>query len=197
MQICKQACLAASITVLSLALAGCSTTGSTPYQPVSASNRAVGGFSDERLAPDEYRVTFSGNRLTSRETVESYLLYRAAELALEQGYDWFAIVDRQVEHQVERDVYPDTRYDPWFAADYGYWRPYWRYYAPGTGWNSWYPYYGDPFWASRTPSRTVERFEATAEIHMGRGAMPATDVRAFDARDVIARIGPDVKRPEE
>ncbi len=195
MQNGKRTFLAAGMMALSLAIAGCSTTGSTPYQPVSASNRAAGGFSDERLATGDYRVTFSGNRLTSRETVEAYLLYRSAELTVEQGYDWFVIVDREVEHRVDRDTYPDPRYDPWFASDYAYWRPYWRYYAPGTGWNSWYPYYGDPFWASRAPTRTIERFEATAEIRMGHRAMPAENVRAFDARDVIARIGPDVQRP--
>ncbi|WP_231568386.1 CC0125/CC1285 family lipoprotein [Novosphingobium malaysiense] len=193
----KRGMLATGMTALSFALAACSTMGSTPYQPLSATSPAAGGFSEMRIAPDQYRVTFAGNRLTSRETVESYLLYRAAELTVEQGYDWFAIVDREVEHRVDRSTYPDPRYDPWFAPDYVYWRPYWRYYAPGTGWNSWYPYYGDPFWANRVQSQTVERFEATAEIHMGHGAMPATNVRAFDARDVIARIGPDIRRPRD
>jgi hypothetical protein len=145
-----------------------------------------------RLAENQYRVTFAGNRLTSREQVESSLLYRAAELTLQRGYDWFVIVDREVERQVEREVRRDPFYDPWFYRDYAYWRPYWRYYGPNVGWQSWYPYYGDPFWADRMQDRTVERFEATAEIRLGRGFMRATDVRAFDARDVIARLGPDV-----
>jgi len=188
--------LLAAIAALPLALSGCASIGSTPYQPVSASNPAAGGFSDQRLDEGRYSVTFSGNRLTSRETVESYLLYRAAELTLEQGYDWFAIVDKQVEHTVDRQLVRDPLYDPWFASDYRYWRPYWRYYVPGTGWQSWYPYNGDPFWTSRMQTQTSERYEAAAEIRMGRGPMPATDVRAFDAHDVIGRIGPDVKRPQ-
>lgn len=183
------ACLASVMT------AGCASTGSTPYQPLSTSNAAAGGFTDQKIAEDRYMVTFAGNHLTSRETVESYLLYRAAELTLEQGYDWFTIIDRETEHRVDRDTAVSPMYDPWFAADYGYWRPYWRYYSPLDGWRNWYPYYGDPFWASRVQSRTVERFEATAEIKMGHGPMPAQDVRAFDARDVIARIGPTVKKP--
>lgn len=193
----KQIGLSFAITVLSLALSGCATTGSTPYQPVSASNSAAGGFSDERIDAGLYKVTFAGNRLTSRETVESYLLYRAAELTLEQGYDWFAIIDKEVEHKVDRTIEPGPIYDPWFASDYAYWRPYWRYYAPGTGWRNWYPYYGDPFWTGRLQPQTSERFEATAEIRMEHGAMPATNVRAFDAHDVIDRIGPSVQRPKD
>lgn len=194
-KIVRQAAFAA-IAALPLALAGCATVGSTPYQPVSASNPAAGGFTDQKLAEGRYSVTFAGNRLTSRETVESYLLYRAAELTLEQGYDWFAIVDKQMEHRVDREIVPDPLYDPWFASDYRYWRPYWRYYVPGTGWRSWYPYNGDPFWASRVQTQTSDRYEASAEIRMGRGAMPSTDLRAFDAHDVIARIGPSVQRPQ-
>lgn len=188
--------LSATALASALLIAGCATTGSTPYQPVSASNPSAGGFSDQQIAADQFRVSFAGNHFTSRETVESYLLYRAAELTLQQGYDWFAIVDHATEHQVDRDTVPDPMYRPWFASDYAYWRPYWRYYAPTAGWQNWYPYYGDPFWTTRVQTRTVERFEATAEIRMGHGAMPAQDVRAFDAHDVIARIGPTVQRPQ-
>jgi hypothetical protein len=179
-----------------LVLVGCATSGSTPYQPASSANAVQGGYSEVRLAEDRYSVTFAGNRLTSREQVEASLLYRAADLTLQRGYDWFVIVDKETERQVERQAGIDPLYDPWFRRDYLYWRPYWRYYGPGMGWNYWYPYYGDPFWADRLRDRTVERFEATAEIRMGRGAMPATDVRAFDARDVIGRLGPQVRPPQ-
>ncbi len=181
---------------LALTLVGCATSGSTPYQAASSANAVQGGYSEVRLAEDRYAVTFAGNRLTSREQVESSLLYRAAELTLQQGYDWFVIVDKETERQVERDYYNDPMYDPWFYRDYRYWRPYWRYYGPGIGWNNWYPYGRDPFWADRMQGRTVEKFEATAEIRMGRGPMPATDVRAFDARDVIGRLGPQVRPPQ-
>jgi hypothetical protein len=181
---------------LGLILAGCATSGSTPYQPVSSANAVQGGYSEVRLAEDRYSVSFAGNRLTSREQVESFLLYRAAELTLERGYDWFVIVDRETEREVERIPGRDPVYDPWFQRDYLYWRPWWRYYGPGIGWNNWYPYYGDPFWADRMQDRTVERFEATAEIRLGRGMMPASDVRAFDARDVISRLGARVHPPQ-
>ena len=50
--------------------------------------------SDHQPEPDRWRVTFAGNSLTSRETVEAYLLFRASELSVQNGYDWFEIVDR-------------------------------------------------------------------------------------------------------
>lgn len=184
----------AAVGALALALGGCAGTA-TPYQPLSSANQVAGGYSDVRLAEDRYEVMFAGNSLTSRERVEAALLYRAAELTLQQGYDWFVIEDREMERQVDRQVRRDPLYDPWFARDYAYWQPYWRYYEPTIGWRSWYPYHGDPFWADRVDVRTVERFEAKAQIRMGRGAMPATDLRAFDARDVIARLGPQVRQP--
>ena len=43
--------------------------------------------------------------------------------------------------------------------------------------------------------RTVEKFEATAEIVMRKGPKPADDPRAFDARGVMENIGPRVMRP--
>ena len=126
--------------------------------------------------------------------MESYLLFRAAELTLEQGMDWFAIEDRVVEHEVERQVRRDPFYDPWFGSYYGYWRPSWRYYGR-TGWRSWYPYYGHTFWTDHVDVREVERFEAMAEIRLGSGATPNDTMRAFNASEVIERIKPRVEYP--
>jgi len=135
-------------------------------------------------------VTFAGNSLTSRETVERYLLYRAAELTVSQGADWFSLVERQTDRKTRTYVEPDP------YGRYGYWRPAWRYYGPRWGWRAWDPWYGDPFWAERVDVRTVERFEASAEILLGKGPKPAGDPRAFDARDVMANLGPTIVRPE-
>lgn len=185
--------MAAALAICVLATTGCAYS-STPYQPVSSSNRIAGGYSDVRLSENRFRVSFAGNSLTSREQVESYLLFRAAELTLEQGRTWFVIEDRVVEHEVERRAMPDPLYDPWYGSYYGYWRPYWRYYGP-RGWRAWYPYYGHSFWTDHVDVREVDRFEAIAEIRLGDGPMPNGNLRAFDAREVVARIGPRVKYP--
>jgi len=176
-------------------LSACATSTSTPYQPISRAAPVQGGYSDEHIAGDRWRVTFSGNRLTSRETVEGYLLYRAAELTLEQHRDWFEIVDRETEHEVQRDTIREPSYSPWWG--YPSWRPYWRYYDPRLGWNTWYPYNGDPFWSRRIDTRKVERYQATAEIVMHTGSKPPGNGRIFDAREVVMRLEPKILRPAD
>lgn len=188
----RAAAIAASLALAGL-LSACAT--ATPYQPNIPGQAVSGGFSEQRLESDRFRVTFAGNSLTSRDTVEAYLLYRAAELTVQQGFDWFTIVERDVERDRRTYVERDPFYRPWYGPSYGYWRPYWRYYGGGFGWRTWDPYWGDPFWADRMDVRTVEKFEATAEIVMRRGPKPADDARAFDARGVMENIGPRVMRP--
>lgn len=178
---------------IALMLGSCTT--ATPYQPMSRTAQTRGGYYEERLASDTWRVTFAGNTLTSRETVEGYLLYRAAELTIEQGRDWFEIVDRDMRHEVRREVTRDPFYDPWWG--YPYWTPYWRYYDGRTGWRSWYPWSADPFWTRNVDVREVERFEASGEIVMHDGHPNGDGRRSFDAREVIRRLEPRIKRPKE
>lgn len=188
--------LLAGLVAVAAALGGCTT--ATPYQPYRAETAGGvhGGYSDQRLAPDRYLVKFHGNELTSRDRVEGYLLYRAAELALQRDYDWFLMVDRHTEHDTQTYVEPNPFYRPYYGAEYGHWRPYWRYYRPGYGWDIWNPWQVGPFWADRADLRTVESFEAQAEIMLRRGAIPADEQRAFDARKVIADLGPTIERPK-
>jgi hypothetical protein len=185
----------AILTALALTagLASCATP--TPYQPNIPGQATSGGYSEMRIEPNRWRVNFAGNSLTSRETVEGYLLYRSAELTVQEGNDWFAIVDRQTSRDAHTYVEPDPLYRPWYGPSYGYWRPSWRYYGGHFGWRSWDPFWGDPFWADRVDVRTVEKFEASAEIVMGKGAKPATDTHAFDARAVIDNLRPRIQYP--
>jgi len=186
--------LAIAVT-LAAATAGC-TTAPTPYQPyVPEAARGIhGGYSDQRLAPDRYIVRFHGNEFTSRDRVEGYLLYRAAQLTVENGYDTFVIVDRHTEHDVETYIRPDPFYDPWYGNSYRYWHPDWRYYVPGAGWYGWHPGFG-PFWRDYPDIVRVEAFEASAEIILRKGPAPAGEPRAFDARKVIADLGPWIQPP--
>lgn len=179
--------------VLAAGLSACATP--TPYQPNVHGGMSSGGFSEVRLEPNRFRVTFTGNSLTSRETVEGYLLFRAAELTVQNGYDWFTVVERDTDKKSRTYVEQDPFYRPWYGG-YGFWRPYWRYYGPSYGWRSWDPFWGDPFWADRVDVRTVDRFEATAEILMSHGAKPQDDPKAFDARAVMDNLRPRIRYPE-
>ena len=58
------------------------------------------------------------------------MLYRAAQLTVNSGYDWFETNDWHTQGQT--DVI-GTSWGPGFG---GYWSPYWRAYGPG-GWGGW------------------------------------------------------------
>ena len=118
---------AATLALAAAALGGCMT--ATPYQPYVAEGAAGthGGYSDQQVAPDRYIVKFHGNEMASRDRVEGYMLYRAAELTLQNGYDYFVPIDRHTEHDIQTYVQPDPFYRPWYGGGYGYWRPYWGY----------------------------------------------------------------------
>ena len=166
-----------------LALGACAT--ATPYQPAGY-NGERGGYAEQRLEANRYSVSFSGNSVTSRDQVEMSLLLRSAELTVENGYDWFATVTRAT----DRDTRFYTTPDPFYYDRYGpYWGPQWRFYQRGY-WSTW-----DPYWGRDRDIRQVDRYEATAEIVMGRGPKPAGDPNAFDAREVINNIGGRVTRP--
>lgn len=169
-------------------LTACAT--ATPYQPIGARG-ASGGYSEQQIESNRFRVSFAGNEFTSRARVEDYLLFRAAELTLQAGYDGFTIVDRDTERDVDTRVMPGPMgygYGP-----YGWWRPSWRYYGR-FGWRSWDPWLGRPFWADTINVDTVERYEATAEIVMFRGQR-RDDPRSFDAREVIENLRPRIELP--
>lgn len=173
----------------SATLVGCMT--ATPYQPATASSRM--GYWDEQIESNRFRVSFAGNSLTARETVERYLLFRAAELTVQNGADHFILVTRDTETRTETFRTPGA-FGP---GPWGYWSPSWRFYRPRWGWRSYDPFWDDPFWRDRDwDYRTVRQYEATAEIVTGRGPKPTTNVRAFDAREVLSRLGPSIRMPE-
>lgn len=177
--------------MLTLMLFACMT--ATPYQPNISGQKVAGGYSDTRLGNSRYQVSFEGNTLTSQDRVESYLLYRAAELTIQNGDDWFKLIDHTTE--ADRRTYVD-RYPrvSRYGSYYDYWRPHWSYYA-GNDWVLWHPYGTSRFWSYDVDVRTVEKFKAQAEIKMGKGKMPKNGDRVFDARTVINDLGPTIERP--
>jgi hypothetical protein len=189
----KKAAIAVALAVAAT-LSACATP--TPYQPRVTSGSTTGGFSEQKLEGDRYRISFAGNSLTSRETVERYLLYRSAEVTVQQGYDWFETADHRTDRTSRSYVEPDMFARPGFGwGPYGAWRPSWRYYGGGYGWRSWDPFWGDPFFADRAQIRTIERFEAGAEIMMHKGKKPEGDPRAYDAREIMANLNNTIVRP--
>jgi hypothetical protein len=170
---------------LTLGLAACET--ATPYQPLQRGSHVAGGYSEQKLDADHFQVSFAGNTDTPRTTVESYLLYRAAEVTLAQGYDWFETVERHTEREKRTYIDPDPFYGPGYA--WGGFRPYWNYWGPGYGWAGWGPYWGADIYS-------IQKFEATAEITLHHGPKPPGHPRGLDAREVVTNLGPKIQRPK-
>jgi hypothetical protein len=159
-------------------LAACAT--ATPYQPRAAAGGF--GYAEQAIESNRLRISFAGNSLTDRETVENYLLYRAAEATLQRGYEHFVITNRDTEEHSRLQGFGRTRSS--FYFDYFY-------FSPRRGWSPWY----DPFWEEPTSYREVTRYEAVAEIAMFHGAKPADNPNAFDARDVQTNLQGRVTMP--
>lgn len=159
--------------LLALAVAGCATP--TPYSPKSEGF----GYTSQQLEDNHYRVTFTGNFATARETVEDYLLYRAAEVTLDTGHDYFVFTDKDLERSVVYQALDYGHRDRWF------YRRYW--------WNGGF---FDPFWGPPAMTvRPLDRYAAYAIIAVFEGEKPADSEDAYDARAVKARLGPRVARP--
>lgn len=191
----RRGLLFAAIASGALLVSGCAT--ETTYRPATGKGFYRTGYSERQVETDRWLVTFAGNTVTDRDTVERYLLFRAAQLTLQNGYDYFVMVDRSTDRQAQ--TYSTPGPGGWGGGWGGWgagWGPSWRYYGRGFGWRAWDPWWGDPFWGNNIDVRTVDRYEASAEIVMRKGTPAKDEVRAFNARDVADRIGPTVVMPK-
>ncbi|HSA79259.1 MAG TPA: hypothetical protein VLE23_00470 [Geminicoccaceae bacterium] len=159
-----------ALAVALLLVAGCAVP--TPYQPAVKGY----GYSEQQLESNRYRVTFSGNSVTPRDTVQNYLLHRAAEVTLESGHDYFTVVDQDLERST---IYHGSGFND-FAWGPG--RHSRRAFGLGVGNYTAYP---------------IDSYTAFADIVMADGEKPAGESSAYDARDVLRQLGPTIKRPDD
>ncbi|WP_267381943.1 MULTISPECIES: hypothetical protein [unclassified Sphingomonas] len=190
------AALASSV----LLVAGCAT--ETAYRPATGRGFDRTGYSDRMIEPGRFLVSFAGNSVTSRDTVERYLFFRSAELTLQQGYDYFLMADRDTKLRSRTYSTPGIGGPGWGYGGFGgYWGPSWNFYGRGYGWRRFgggfgyggfggFGGFGDDF-----DIQTVDKFEATAEIVMRRGPIPTGNIRAFDAHRVVETLGPTIVLP--
>ena len=163
--------VAGLVAVTALVLTACQAPAS--YAP--RDQHSGSGYTDQQLAANRYRITFTGNSSTQRETVENYLLLRAAEVTLQAGYPNFMFDDRDTE---AKTTYHSTTLDAW---------PAWR-------GRRWYRHNWD--WDNDVTTRAVTSYEAYAEIVLLTGKQAADEPQALAAQDVISHIGPLVPPPK-
>jgi len=162
-----------SLMTASLILVGCAT--ATPYQPAKKGL----GYAEQRLESTRYRITYTGNSATPRESVENYVMYRAAEVTLNNGYDWFVIADQV------------TRTDPrksggGTSGGVGL----------GFGGGSGNFGTGVSISLSKMLGGGGEAYDAQMDILVNKGSKPADNPRAFDARQLKANLEGKIQRPK-
>ncbi len=160
-----------AMPVVAVLLAACAT--ATPYQPV----RNGYGYAEQRLEADRYRVSFFGNKHTAYDAVADYMLFRAAEITLDNGYDHFVVTDRSTQGQQQAGGGPSV----------------------GLGLGG-FRFGGSGGFGISVGTRTGigsggDAYRATADIQLRKGPKPADDVQAFDARAVKANLAARVRRP--
>jgi len=165
--------IAAGLTLL---LAACATS-STPYGPATGKNPY--GFSDQKIEDGRYRIVFRGNSSTTRETVETYLLYRAAELSIENGFDYFIVSEQDTEANKRYSASPNPAFYGRYYYGYGPYCCAFPYYAYGWGWGAPYGDYS---------TREYTRYTAIAFVSMHKGQKPSDNPEAFDARSVLENL---------
>ncbi len=147
-------------TLAALALSACATEP-TLYQPATGASRV--GFSEMRIEPGRYRVTFQGGPGAPPAQVEDYALLHAADLAVAEGYDWFRVTDRST----RQDGYSGASVSLGFGgASFG------RHSATSVG-----------VGAGGIPLSGGPALIASLEVLMGKGPKP-DDRDVYDARGV-------------
>lgn len=135
------------------------------------------GYTDERLSDNRYRVTYTGNAATARETVEDFLMLRAAEVTLQSGFSHFVFDTRDTQ---ARTTYYSSFVDGW--PGWGRRRGY------GWYWHNW-PYDED------VATTSITRYQAYAEIVMLSDDQAKAEPRAIDAHEIVANLGPKANPP--
>jgi hypothetical protein len=155
-----------------------------------------GVYSQAKVNATRYKISVKGHTFTSRDAIEKYLLYRAAELTLGDKFRWFTIA----EARAKGDTAPVPKPDPTglrYSFRMQYWRPVWRYKLAGSpNWNSWSPFGSAPFFADGKDAKTITDFEVTADIVMHQGQMDDSNPLAFEPSAVDDLLVNQVSPPE-
>lgn len=150
---------------LAALLIGACATQPTVYQPAVGPNAV--GYSEYRIEPGRYRITFQGGPGAPAQYVSDLALLRAADIALAEGYDWFRVADRFMQGRPDRGPRVGLGLG---GGDFGYRS------GVGIGLGTSFNLGGGPAVAS------------TIEVMMGKGARPpGGDV--YDARALRESLG--------
>lgn len=167
-----------TLLMLTFSLAACST------QPDYRAAEGRGyGYSETKLTDTQYRVSFKA-RGTDKSQAMNYAMLRAAEVTLQEGYDWFLIVHRDTLVDRESVANPNLGYMTsrdmvtYCGVSGCYVRSY-----PRTAFSA----------GIHLGGQTDSDIEVVLEIKIGKGPRPDTDY-SFDAREVVDNLRPKTEQ---
>ncbi|MFZ2314051.1 MAG: hypothetical protein WAW86_00125 [Gammaproteobacteria bacterium] len=152
----------------------------TPYGPYDT---ILGGYTDRLINQNTAIVNISTTRISGKNMAQSYALYRAAEVTIDNGYDYFIIVSTTHSNRnvrvTERENYhgyntqPPRLYNAFPRS---------------------LSYSGYRIEGSRSPQECSNSsgcmvYGPTIVIKMYNGIVPHAP-GAFDATDIMAHLGP-------
>ncbi|WP_426441062.1 CC0125/CC1285 family lipoprotein [Bradyrhizobium genosp. P] len=195
------AALCASAEIGSAAELPPAAAASAPAKPAQASDNLPmvppakpGVFTALKKGADRFDLVVAGHKLTTRDDIEKYLAYRAADLTMEHEATWFTFV----ESRSTGDTAPEPKRDPAglrYSFRMEYFRPVWRYKTSGSpAWKTWSPFTGAPF--TTDDPKTITDFEVSADIVLHRGQMDDANPLAFEAGAVSDLLINQVSPPE-
>lgn len=157
-------CLTLASTLVFL---GCS---SRPvYSPAAESGKV--GFYESKLTSDRYRVSFVGYPSTTGDEVQNFVLLRAAELTLQNNFEWFEIINRTLTEKTHNS-------DPTFTI--GLSSSCYPFGCSGLG-SRWYTGMrvdGDGY---------SDRYKASIEIRMGNGETE-DEKTIYNAKELVENL---------
>ncbi len=157
-----------AIAVSALSLSACASLA--PYGPQGGPGGQ--GYAEQRIESDRYRVTYNG--VGAPGPVADLALLRAADLTLEQGYDWFEVTQRYVDGRPDSAGGLRPSLSVGYGSSSGRYGGY-RYSGSSTGVGVGLNFSGP------SPTSTM------LEVRLGRGTVPDRG-EAYDAREVRSAL---------
>ncbi|WP_423946099.1 CC0125/CC1285 family lipoprotein [Candidatus Binatus sp.] len=151
----------------------------TPYQ----AKGFRGGYSDIRIDSNTSMVSYRANAYTDRQTVQSYLLYRCAQVTVGDGYDYFVLTSGDTEARHGAISTPSTYSSTTTASAF----------ASGNS-----AFGNAQTFGTVNPGQTITytKYVASAVIRMFKGKRPPDDPLAYDAHEVIQYMRPNIEGAE-
>jgi hypothetical protein len=165
-----------------------------PVSPVTVGPQAPapGVFSARKSGAAGLHLVVTGHAFTSRQALENYLAWRAAEQTMANKFQWFSLTERRA----KGDTVPVPKSDatgPRFSFRMEFFRPQWRYKPAGaTAWKSWSPFSGAAF----PDLKGAAAYELSADIVMHKGMVDDVSPLAFDASALSDYLINQVEAPK-